>query len=175
MFKTTNFLLFRVFLIGLSLYLASCNKPNSNPETLDPIFSELEKDKKEVDGAIAAEEKQLHEFTNALKEVKPQTGQIKYAQKRVSESQEKLTKLKQRQLYYELHIKTRLAEVRRSYLKAFRKKEAWPDPKEYEIYQIQKKLDSASKNWSVKDRIERAQSQKEKRGNHGEPTQTEQH
>lgn len=140
--------------VFLLLALVGCSSQNPNPELIDPIFLELEKDKKDFDGRVQAETKQLEEFQKAFLEVKPQTGQIKYATKRVNESAAKLEKLKQIRQYIEIRIETRKKVSREQYQKAFAAKKDWPDPKEYQEYKKQREMEQISLKWSVKDRVE---------------------
>lgn len=162
--KLHFFVILPVFL----LILSGCHQPNPHPETLDPIYSDIEKEKKDIDGAYSAEKKQLEEFQKALLEVKPQTGQIKYAEKRLFESKARLEKLDQRRIYLELRLKTRKDLITKEYLAAFEKDLPWPDPKEYQTYKSQKDLESAPRTWSVGNRLEKASPPKKPAGGGGE-------
>lgn len=159
-----NLVVFSSFMI----ILAGCHQPNPHPETMDPIYSDLEKEKKNIDGAYSSEKKELEGLEQALREVKPQTGQIKYAQKRVSESKARIDKLYQQKLYLELRLQSRLEHVSKAYLIAFEKGLPWPDPKEYQVYKSQKGLETAPKAWSVGNRLEKAALPKKAAGEHGE-------
>ncbi len=143
-------------IILISMLLFGCNKPNPTPENLDQIYADLNARAAEMKKAVEAEEKQLEEHKKALSEVVPQTGQIKYAQKRVYESEAKIQRLKQEVQWLEISAKERQKNARISYLKAFKKGEAWPDPKEYEDYKEQMKLRNIKLTWSVKDRMKEA-------------------
>ena len=136
--------------------LSACNKPDPAPELKDPIYSDLTASLAATTQALEAEKKALEEHQKALKEVVPQTGQIKYAQKRVNESQERITKLEQEKQYLELKVEARKSVSRKTYLAAFKKGEPWPDPKEFESYQAEKRLRNAKKTWDVKERIKEA-------------------
>ena len=151
-----TFMKIAAFFLIFTLVLVGCHQPNPHPEATDPIYSDLERSKKDLEGQLGQELKHLEEFEIALKAVKPQTGQIKYAQKRVYETREKVEKLKQLKAYYDLRLASRIESVKRSYAKAFEKNEPWPDPKEYEVYKSQKALEVAPRAWSVRDRIEKA-------------------
>lgn len=141
-------------LLIFCLFSWGCKSQNPNPELTDPIYTDLEKDKKDYDSRVQAETKQLEEFQQALRDVKPQTGQIKYAQKRVSESMAKLEKTKQIRQYIEIRIETRKRLAREQYAKAFAEGREWPDPKEYENYKKQRELEQTPLKWSVRERIE---------------------
>lgn len=147
----------RFFLLFMfSLTLAGCNKPDPNPENKDPIFSDLSAQAEEMKKAAEAEEKQLEEHKKALAEVVPQSGQIKYAQKRVYESEAKIQKLKQEAQWLKVSARERLKQDKINYLKAFNKGEPWPDPKEYAEYKEQMRLRRIKLNWNVKDRMREA-------------------
>jgi len=145
-----------IFALISLLFIAGCNKPEPNPELRDPIYADLNTRLGEVTGQIATEKKNLEGFQTALKEVVPQTGQVKFAQKRVNDSEDKLVRLNQEKDYLELKSKDRLASTKHNYLVAFRKGETWPDPKEYESYKIEQKLRKAKMSWDVKERMKEA-------------------
>lgn len=145
-----------ISVITICLSLIACNKPDPNPELKDPIYQDYNSSMAAASQALEAERKALEGFEKELKEVVPQTGQIKYAQKRVNESKEKITRIEQERQYYELKIESRKREAKMSYLKAFKKGEPWPDPKEWEIYQQEKKLRTAKRVWDVNERIKEA-------------------
>ncbi|WP_413569136.1 hypothetical protein ACLWBD_17650 [Bdellovibrio sp. HCB117] len=143
-----------VCLIILSFALSACNKPDPNPELKDPIYSDLSATLAATTQAIEAEKKALEGFQKELSEVVPQTGQIKYAQKRVFDSQQKIARLEQEKQYYELKIEARKKSSKKSYMAAFKKGESWPNPKEFEDYQAQKKFREAKRTWDVKQRMQ---------------------
>lgn len=174
MFSTKNLLILLSFGFSMAV-LPGCHKPNPHPESMDPIFADLEKEKKETESKISAEEKNLAEFKQALRDVVPQTGQIKYAQKRIYETEEKLNKLRQRKQYLEVRLESRIEVARKDYLRAFEKDQPWPNPKEYETYRSQKELESAPRTWSVRDRIEKAAPPKKAASGHGESHEEPEH
>ena len=101
-----------ILIIFAVMFLLGCNKPDPHPELKDPIYQDLQREFAEAQKAVDAEKSLLAEHEKNLKEVIPQTGQIKYAQKRVSESLARLEKLKQLVKYWEIRIKTRENESR---------------------------------------------------------------
>ena len=90
------------------MFLFGCDRTNPNPESLDPIYADMQKDIASVHGELDAEKKQLEEFNKTLKAVVPQTGQIKFAQKRYFDSKAKIEKLEQQKAYLEMHLESRL-------------------------------------------------------------------
>lgn len=144
-------------LIILTVFLlAGCEKPNPHPEALDPIMADIESELKATDSTIKSTEKELEGFQLEEKKVQPQTGQNKYAQKRIYETTARLDKLKQMLQYWELRRESRLKEARRLYMIAYKAKQPWPDPNEFKEYSMQKKLRLAPLGWSVKRRMEEA-------------------
>lgn len=142
-----------ICLILLSLSLVACNKPDPNPELKDPIYNDLHSAAAEASQLLEAEKKNLEGFEKELSDVVPQTGQVKYAQKRVRESKEKIVRLEQEKQYLELKIEARKRESKKSYSKAFKKGETWPDPQEWNSYQTEKRLRNAKRTWDAKERI----------------------
>lgn len=134
--------------------VSACNKPDSNPELKDPVFNDIQADLSVVSTTLEAELKNLQGFEKELAEVVPQTGQIKYARKRVNESKEKINRLEQEKIYLGLKLEARMKESKKSYLKAFKTGEAWPNPNEWESYRTEKRLRNAKRTWDAKNRIQ---------------------
>lgn len=136
--------------------LSACSKPDPNPELKDPIYSDLQAQVGAATAAVEAEKKKLEGFEKDLAAVVPQTGQIKYAQKRVFESQAAIARLEQQLEYLKLKVEQRQRYAQASYKKAYAKKEEWPDPKEWASYQAEQKLRNAKRSWDVKERMKEA-------------------
>lgn len=147
MFKRFFYILF------ITTLLIGCDKPDPHPELKDPIYNDLISSLSSTQKALEDEKKTLEGHIKESADVVPQTGQIKYAQKRINESKSRITRLEQEVQYLELKVEARKSASRSKYLQAFKKKEAWPDSKEWENYKIEKKLQSAKKTWDVRERI----------------------
>ncbi len=139
--------------MAILLIVAGCDKPNPNPELSDPIYMDIQKQLRASQAQLTAETKTLQEAKSELLRVVPQTGQIKFAQKRVYDAQAYLLKTQQQVQYFEIRLKSRFDYSRTSYHKAYQKKKEWPDPGEYKDYKTQLRLDAAPKQWSVKQRM----------------------
>lgn len=155
-------------LIFLSVAIISCNKPDPNPELKDPIFGDLNSRLAATTQALEAEKKALLGFEQELKDVVPQTGQIKYAQKRVYESQAKIMKLGQEEKYLKMKVSSRKLEAKRSYAEAFKKGEEWPNASEFTVYEAQNKMRAAKTTWNANARAKAVSPDKPKAGGHGE-------
>lgn len=151
-----------VFFLGL--ILLSCNKPDPNPELKDPIYTDLMASATALTQQLENEKKTLEENKKALLEVVPQSGQNKYAEKRVRDSNDRISRLEQEKQYLELKIEAHKKTARRSYLQAFKKGQEWPNPDDWNTYQMEKRLHSAKKSWSVKDRINEFSEKENKKG-----------
>lgn len=148
-------MLFRLLtLLFLCAAIISCNKPDPNPELKDPIYNDLNSRLGSTKQALEAEKKALEGFEQALKEVVPQTGQIKYAQKRVYESQAKIMRLGQELKYLEYKIVSRKKDAKKSYSEAFKKGATWPNPAEFEAYQGAQRLRAAKSSWDTQARVQ---------------------
>lgn len=145
-----------VFISILALFLAACDSPEPNPELRDPIYSDLEKEVKAVEAQLSAALKELEGFQAELAAVVPQTGRIKYAQKRVNETNAKIEKLRQMSVYWKLRVQSRLLWDQEQSMKAFKEKKPWPPPDEYSDYKKQLAMERAPKTWNPKERLEQS-------------------
>lgn len=136
----------------ITLVISACNKPDPQPELGDQIYQDMLSEQKIADSGVAQAEKDLEEHRKALNEVKPQTGQIKYAQKRIYDAEHRLDRFKQQQKYWIVRSESRRDFVRQKSLEAFNKGEKWSDSKEFEVYLSEKRLRSAKLNWDARER-----------------------
>lgn len=156
MFHVEHTMKILILFISASFFLLGCNQPDSHPELKDPIYADINASLGSVSQDLDAELKTLEEHEQALKDIVPQTGQIKFAEKRVFESKARLNRLEQEKKYLELKLEARRKEARTSYLSAFNKKETWPPPEEWSQYLAEKNLRNAKRAWDVKERMEKA-------------------
>jgi hypothetical protein len=140
--------------------MTACNKPNPNPELIDPIYMDLTAQENENESFILAEKSKLEENLAALETVTPQSGRIKFVNKRIWEARASLEKLNQRKLYLKVRKESRKRAAKMEYLSAFTKGEPWPNPVDTQKYKTQRKLESASRHWNSKRRIEELASRK---------------
>ncbi|MCB0364235.1 MAG: hypothetical protein H6624_14045 [Bdellovibrionaceae bacterium] len=75
---------------------------------------------------------------------------LKVARKKISSSAKKITYYTQMTNYYRIRAERRRVEGRRAYSIAFDNGESWPDPKEYQLYLVNKRLREAPRSWSVR-------------------------
>ena len=89
-----------------------------------------------------------------LAEVVPQTRQIDFAKRRVFESESRVHRYQQQIKYWKIRIFSRVKYARKSYEQAFAQGRPWPDPKEFQIYQAEKRLRAARLQWDINQRLE---------------------
>jgi hypothetical protein len=144
----------KILLLGLSLLLFACNKPDPNPELNDKIYADLKEQAESTKKAIEETQKAIDEHKAEIDKVKPQTGQIKYATKRYWEAQDAMNALVQQKKYWEIRMQQRFHSDQVEYLKAFKEGKPWPNPKEYEEYMSEKRLRQSKSHWDVRKRME---------------------
>jgi len=144
----------RVLMLLLLIIIVGCNKPNPNPELADEIYSDLKASAGNAAKDVEAEEKKLEGFKKDLDNAVPQTGEIKFAQKRYFESEQRLQKFEQVQKYFELKAQDRLEYTRKQYAKAFRAGKTWPTEEEIQSYKKYKLLSNKEASWDSRKRVE---------------------
>ncbi len=143
--------IFAIFFITIGLF--GCNKPNPNPELADEIYQDLTTRAGEVKKEAEAEKKKLEGFKKDVEKAVPQTGEIKYAQKRYFESELRVQKLEQLAKYYEIKSANRMHYTQSEYLKAFKVGKPWPTEEEltaYKQYKLSSQLDGG---WDSRKRV----------------------
>ena len=158
---TMKYLILAIF----ALFLASCNKKDPHPELSDEIYKDLQAEAEVATKALEEEEKMLVSLMKERDKVIPQTGQIKYADKKVNDSEARLNILKQRKQFFEIKIELRKHEVQQRYAESLRPNgRPWPDTKEVEIYkavaQFQREKLEYEKNKGMKKDVPRGTDQK---------------
>ena len=141
-------------LFVLIFTIVACNKPNPNPELADEIYSDLKSSAEASEKDVESEKKKLEAAKKELEAVVPQTGEIKYAQKRFFESEAKLQRLEQVQKYYALKAEARLKYTKLEYLKAFKAGKPWPTEEEIESYRTYKLLSQKEPSWDSRKRVQ---------------------
>jgi hypothetical protein len=147
------FMLKTLLLIALAC-LVGCTKPNPHPELADDIYLDLQAQAGSAKKEAEEEKKKLEGFKKDLDAVIPQTGAIKYAQKRFFESEAKSQRLEQAAKYFELKVQSRLTYTKTEYMKAFRAGKPWPTPEEIASYKKYKELASRPLSWDSRKRVQ---------------------
>ena len=129
----------------------SCKQEDPTPELSDKIFkdlrAELEIAKKNTETEASQQVKVAQELSHAV----PQTGQRKFAEKRVFDSQNQLSTYHQQEKYFEVKLEERRIYVRKRYLESLLPGgRAWPSPEEDAEYDLRLKLRRAKLDWDKK-------------------------
>lgn len=140
-------------LISLSVALCGCKRQDQHPEMTDAIYIDLNQEKEATSRTLEAERKTLLENIENLKDAKPQSGQLGYAQKRVNESKARISSLEQKQKFLEIKLTRRLIYVQREYSKRYQNGKPWPIPDEYSQYFAIKRARGANPTWNLNDRF----------------------
>ncbi len=130
------------------MFITSCDKKDPHPEAKDEIYNDLMAELEIASKAADSEEKSLNGFKAEIGKAVPQTGQIKYATKRLRASEDSLNELKQRRLYFEIKAERRKAYVEQRYHESFNKDgRPWPDQQEIEVYKSITKFNREKLEW----------------------------
>ncbi|MCM2281601.1 MAG: hypothetical protein NDI61_07115 [Bdellovibrionaceae bacterium] len=111
--------------------------------------------------ALDTEKKAYLDAKKRSEELTPRDPNRKRTVFEVYELEKKVKRLEEKVLYQELLVKKRLEYVKQVYPKRYQQKLAWPDQAEVQLYQTNKRLNRASRNWServpkLQDRIKSA-------------------
>ncbi len=135
-------------LFWISIFVIGCEKPMPDPERIDPIYDDLEKDLKKVNGAVDELEAAVVTAKKDMDEAGPRNIMRKRLTREFYEKRKLLEKVRQKAEYQQLLLVKRLHFVRTQYLKAYNAKEKWPNPLEFEEYMANKRLRLASRSWA---------------------------
>lgn len=140
-----------LILIVLCALALSCKKEDPTPELSDKIFKDLQAELEIAKKNTQNEESQQKKVFEELQKVIPQTGQRKYAEKRVFDSQGQLTTYQQQEKYFEVKLEERRIYVRKRYLESLLPNgRPWPAPEEDAEYELRLKLRRAKLDWDKK-------------------------
>lgn len=133
---------------ALVLFFSSCNPKNANPERLDEIYLDLVAELDIANKALDSEEKNLASLIKERNSSVPQTGQIKFANKKVADAESKVNALKQQKLYFEIRIEQRKHEAMQRYEESLKEGgRPWPDKEEVAMYRSVVKFQRDKINW----------------------------
>lgn len=141
-----------ILAIALFFSLCGCKKSDPEPEKKDFVYLSLGNEIKTAEAEVAAASIAVGEAEGEIKKVVPQTGQIKYAEKRYWEARNRLTRAEQALKAAQLKAEMRMWSVRVESLAAFHQGKELNGNNANDSYILQKALDQKSKNWSVKER-----------------------
>lgn len=136
-----------LFAVLFLCFFVGCNKPDATPETSDEIYGDLLQELDVANKGLESEIKNLEKLQQEQVKVVPQTGQIKFSQKKIFETQNTIAKLQQQKQFFEIKVELRKNEVRDRYLAARRGGKPWPDLAEIQNYKSTIKLQRDKLTW----------------------------
>lgn len=142
-----------------SICLVSCRRPDKNPEFSDRIYIDMQAELRSAEQAEAAIHKKIEEAELDLQKSEPRSLERKNAANDLFKAKEADQRAKQDIEYIKIRLVQRKYEYSKAYNKAFSENAPWPPIGEFEAYIVNKKLRSASKNWS--DRVPRPSRQED--------------
>lgn len=164
----------------LSLALSGCQKGVPEPELLDPIFKDLSETHRQKAHELEEELKKLAQTKAQLEKTESRSVQRKILAKDYSIGIQTIQELRESILYYKIRAERRKFTDRMTYKVALDAGKPWPDPQEYAQYQVNKRLNEASRQWAervpkLNDRYPALHKKKEKKaggsGEGGEPAE----
>ncbi len=153
--------------ILLLCFFASCDKNDPKPELSDEIYKDYETELDIAKKTLENEEKAHLKLIDEKNKVIPQTGQIKFIQKKVYDSEKWIETLKQQKQFFAIKLEVRKAEVREKYLRSKKGGKPWPDEAELQNYRTTIKLHrdklAWDKNKGVKKNVPRGTEESKKK------------
>jgi hypothetical protein len=156
----------KCLIIATFIFLfSSCKEKIANPERLDEIYLDLVAELDIATKSLEAEEKNMATLIGERKLVVPQTGQIKFINKKISDSETMLTRLKQQKLYFEIKIEQRIHAAKQNYEASLSKNgKPYPDKDEISLYKSAVKFQREKLEWDknkgIKKKVPRGTEQK---------------
>lgn len=123
-----------LFFVLILSFFVSCDKKDPNPELSDEIFKDYVQELDVATKALDSEEKLYQGLLDEKRKVVPQTGQIKFVQKKIFESERRMDGLKQQKQFFSIKIELRKSDVRARYKESLAGGRKWPDEEELALY-----------------------------------------
>lgn len=129
--------------------LAGCHNEEPNPENLDPIYSYLLKEQKDLENKIASDTKKLEEAQSDYEFSDPLTIERRNASSDMAHYQRSIYMLKQQLQYIDIRVERRKVEDHVAYKAAFSSGKQWPPKDEYEQFMTSERLRTAPRSWDA--------------------------
>ena len=136
-----------IFALFLSISLQSCSKKDPNPEQKDEIYKDYLQEMDIANKSVESQEKEVEKLKTELNTTVPQTGQIKYAQKKYFEAEKLLEKFKQQRQFFQIKLEQRKQEVQNKYEESLTGGKPFPDEEEIKNYRSTLKLQREKIIW----------------------------
>lgn len=135
------------FAILLLFFLTGCTQADPNPELSDPVYRDLKKELTLAEESLAFAKEELLARQEGLRNVVPQTGQIKTLQNKVFQAESEIARLNQQRLFFEISVEQRRLHVNTRYADSLRGGNPWPDKKELQDFEKAQKFQREKIAW----------------------------
>lgn len=125
-----------------------CKSEDPEPQLKDPIYLDLKRELDRASGEASALEAKILKLEGDYSKTEVRTIDRKTVKMDLIKAKKAYQLAIQSREYYEARLKLREARARVAYKRAFLAEKPWPDPAEFESYQLQKKLRQNSRNWA---------------------------
>ena len=133
---------------AVMVFLTACNQKDPHPEQMDGIYKDLAAELDLARRSLELEEKALVALLKEKALAVPQTGQIKFANKKIADAEEKIMIIKQRVTFFEISVSQRAALAKIKYGESFRAGgKPWPDKEELDLYRSVTKFQRDKLAW----------------------------
>ena len=121
--------------IAVMVFLTACTQKDPHPEQMDGIYKNLMAELDLARRSLELEEKSLTTLIKERALVVPQTGQNKFANKKIADAEEKITIMRQRVKFFEISASQRAEHAKIKYDESLRSGgKPWPDKEELDLY-----------------------------------------
>jgi hypothetical protein len=144
-------------LLLLFLSLAGCRRALEHPEASDPVYRDLKREANKAYGIYKEKEKKTLDAKKAFDEAPIRTGQRLDAQDDYFANLHEQEKYAEKYRYLALKAEMRQKRDAAIYPQIFKDKKPWPDPEQYQEYEVEKRLANAPKEWDPNNRIKQRQ------------------
>lgn len=125
-----------------------------DPHLVDPIYHHYKRQHDEAAQAFEKNEPEIKKLKDLIEKAEPQTGERRALLDMLFEYKKTQQKLTEIQEYTKQKMNDRIKEDQKAYNKAFEEKRPWPNPKDYEAFQVELKLQAMKgKEWLVERRF----------------------
>lgn len=138
-----------VTLAAVCIVISGCRREDPQPELSDYIYIDLKNEVQAGERNVEEFKKKLASAEESFRISAARTIDRRTAKDEITKYTDALNRASEQLEYYKIRLSRRYAETRYNYRVAFREGRAWPPEKEFEYYQVQKKLANAPKAWSA--------------------------
>jgi hypothetical protein len=139
-----------VLIFVLTSFISGCSRPNPTPEKVDPIYLDLIGRSSVAKAAAETTKEEIIKLREDLAALPARDPSRRKLQQDLSKKETQMMVADQEALYFEIRAQQRMAYARKAYLEAFDRGEKWPDPKDFEAYKLQRRLEDAPREWNAR-------------------------